>query len=459
MAFADRVIGPMLLLLTLCVILNEWGVPGAAPVLPVLSLAVLVIATPRVPLSRQAFVAVGAGLTLVLAFREPDWIDIARDGLGTASFIAGFFVALSTLREAAERSPALQRAGAFLARQAPPKRYLAMTLGGHLFSLVLNYGAIVLLGSLAATSVQNDTDARIRDIRLRRMLLAIQRGFVSSLSWSPLAFSLAITTALVPGADWATAAVPGVVSALLMMGIGWALDTIFKPRVTNTPPRQAAEGSWWLMSPLLLLMAVIGTGVFTLHSLSTVRIVGIVALLAPLVALGWAVLQRRGEAMQPLRPRLTGFVTGLEATRGQIVLLMLAGYIGTAGAPLLVPLIKSLGLHPETWPVWTVLVMLVWLIPVLGQLGMNPILAVTLLAQLIPTPAQMDIAPGALVAAIVAGWSISGATSPFTATTLMIGDFGNVEAQHVGLRWNGLFAACVATALSLWVVAYALVLT
>ncbi|MWD28635.1 hypothetical protein E0K89_014205 [Aquicoccus sp. SCR17] len=457
MAFADRAVGPLLALLTFLVILDEWGLGLVAPVLRCLAVGTLILLTPRVRLSRQLFVVVGAGLTAWLALTDPDWTDTVLRGIDTAAFIAGFYVALSTLREAAAESPSIQKGGAFLAGQPPPKRYLAMTLGGHLFALVLNYGAIVLLGSLAAASVQHDTDERIRDIRRRRMLLAIQRGFVSSLAWSPLAFSMAISTSLVEGASWGASALPGLVSGLTMMGIGWALDTIFKPRVSNPPPQRDPEGSWLLLSPLLVLMAILGTGVFVLHAATEVRIVGIVALLVPLVAVCWAAIQSRGAPAGEARlgARLTAFLRGLSEAEGQIVLLMMAGYIGTVGAPLLVPLVKSAGLHPEALPVWVVLVALVWVIPLCGQLGMNPILAVTLLAPLIPTPDQMGIAPAAVVIAITAGWTIAGATSPFTATTLLIGDFGRVEAHQVGWRWNGLFALVCGLVMSLWVVAYA----
>ena len=63
-----------------------------------------------------------------------------------------------------------------------------------------------------------------------------------------------------------------------------------------------------------------------------------------------------------------------------------------------------------------------------------------------------------MVAAIAAGWALSGATSPFTATTLLIGSFGKVSAVHVGLRWNGGYFLITATLLSVWVCVYGLLL-
>ena len=450
-----------LVVLTGLVACAEWGADWASVPVPWLVLAVVALLTLRVRTSRRAFVAVGAALTLALALTGTDWQAVALRGLYSAGFIGAFFTALSTLRNVAETSPAIGRAGRFLSSQPPGRRYGALTLGGLLFALLLNYGAITLLGSLATTSAAAEADPVIRSHRRRRMLLAIQRGFVSSLPWSPLAFAMAITTALVPGARWADAVGPGLVTAAILAGTGWALDTIFKPRVT-LPPRTGARGagSWIAISPLVLLLALFGLSVGGLHMLTGIRVVGVVMVVVPVIALVWAILQHAGKGLDfSLHKRLRDYlVTDLPGYRGEITLLMMAGYIGTVGAPLLLPLVLRSGLDPALLPGWAVLVLLVWIIPMLGQLGMNPILTVTLLAPLIPEAASMGVTPAAVVTAIAAGWAMGGATSPFTATTLMIGSFGQVSATHVGLRWNGGYALTVGALLSGWVLVYAFVI-
>ncbi len=99
----------------------------------------------------------------------------------------------------------------------------------------------------------------------------------------------------------------------------------------------------------------------------------------------------------------------------------------------------------------------VWIIPFAGQLGMNPILIVTLIAPLIPSAASLGVDPTALVVALTAGWVMSAASSPFTATTLLIGSFAGVSARHVGLVWNGTFTIVCCFVLSLWVLIYAFI--
>ena len=438
--------------------LREWGVAVPSALIQITALLGICFLAVYARITRKAFVAAGLGLVLWLALAGQDWLELSRQALEKAAFIAAFFTALSTLRNVAETAPGLRRAGRFLAAQPPGRRYAALTGGGHLFALVINYGALSLLGGLATQSAGTEQYDTIRTVRMRRMLLAIQRGFIASLPWSPLAFAMAITTAVIPGASWAGAVLPGLGSAAIILVTGWAMDSIFKPRIANPPERKPVEGSWALLSPLFLLLVILAITVLGLHFMLEIRVVGVVMVVVPCIALIWAVLQhlqQGGEAALSVRAR--GYIDReLPAFRGELVLLMMAGFIGTVGAPLLQPLVLSTGLDLGALPAWVVLALLVWLVPLLGQLGMNPILAVTLIAPLVPDPATLGVAPAALVAAIAAGWALSGATSPFTATTLLVGAFAGVSASHVGLRWNGAYFLVTATLLTLWIVGFAL---
>ncbi|MGG7643410.1 hypothetical protein ACQ5SP_01195 [Rhodovulum sp. YNF3179] len=455
----DKATGALLVLTTAVMVLVEWGAAAIArPALPALVILVTALLTVQVRPGRSAFVAVAVAMTVALAVRDPGWESVALRGLHTAAFIGAFFTALATLRSAAEPAPAIRRAGRFLAQQPPGRRYLALTVGGQMFALVLNYGAIALLGSLATASAAEEADPEIRRHRTRRMLLAIQRAFTSTLPWSPLSFAVAISTALIPGASWGGALIPGLVTSVLMAGTGWALDSIFKPRLSGPrPPAVRPEGGWDRMAPLAILLAILVGSIVTLHLATGIRVVGLVILIVPLMAAGWLVLQTRGAHAGPgFRKRLADYVfVELPGFRGEIVLLMMAGYIGTVGAPLLQPLMTAAGVDLSAVPPWMLLVSFVWIIPLAGQLGMNPILAVTLAAPLIPSAAALGVAPTAIIVAITAGWALSGVTSPFTATTLLIGSFGKVSARHVGLRWNGGYFLVAAIILSAWVLVYA----
>lgn len=455
-SWSERTAGIAATATTAMVVLSEWGGPAMARhVEAALAASLIAILAVQVPFSRLVFILVGAILVVAAWVTDPAWLASVERAFQTSAFIAAFFAALTTLRHAADTSPAIRTSGQFLAHQPPGRRYGALTLGGHLFGLLLNYGAIALLGSLALASARRESNPEIRRHRIRRMLLAIQRGFVSTLAWSPLAFAMAISTSLVSGANWSQAALPCLVTSVILAGLGWALDTIFKPRLsTPAPPRQAPTGSWSSLLPLLGLLAILVVSVVGLSRATDLRSVAVVMVVVPLISAFWVVVQAPPEArLSHIVAKARRYILhDLVRYRGELVILMMAGFIGTLGSDLLVPRVSGAGLDLALLPGWVILVSLVWIIPLAGQIGMNPILSVSLLAPILPDPSAMGVSPSDVIVAITGGWALSGASSPFTATTLMVGAIGGVSASDVGLRWNGLYTLLGAILVSAWVV-------
>jgi hypothetical protein len=443
----------------LCVIWAEYG--GGVPantLAGIFALAAVAVFSLDARPSRLVFVVIGLVLTVWAWASHADWQQGTIAAIRSGCLIVALFTALSAIRSAAVSSSEVVETGRFLARQPPGLRYLALTIGGHLFGLILLYGSIALLGSLATESAAREPDPEIRRHRTRRMLVAIQRGFASTLCWSPLGFSMVISTSLVAGAEWGHVVLPCLVSALLLMLGGWALDTAFKPRLANPPPARQPESGRWLihLRPLLLLLGVVVAGVVILHVLTGVEVVGAVMSLVPAIAIVWIYIQRApagGGALAYTGGRIAQVVTReLPGYRGEILLLFMAAFIGSLGSFLLVPMMARAGLDLSAVPPLLILVALVWVIPLTGQLGMNPILSVSLMIPLLPTPAAMGVSPTTVVTAITGGWALSGVTSPFTASVLLAGSLGKVPPRQAGLIWNGPYAAAMGVVLSLWVV-------
>ncbi|MEL6279127.1 MAG: hypothetical protein AAFR28_09645 [Pseudomonadota bacterium] len=456
----NALIGGLLAVLTAAVAFAEWGAGDVfwwmadALVLPLLAL--LAVGATR---SGKLFLVVGGCLSLAAFGLRGDGLSLLDHALQSAAFIAAFFTALATLRNVSASSASIAHAGRFLAQQPPGRRYLALTLGGQLFGLLLNYGALVLLGGLAEANARTEPDAEIRRHRIRRMLLAIQRGFVATLPWSPIAFAMAISTSVIPGADWADAALPCLVSGLIVASVGWAMDSIFKPKLSRpAPTRRPPEGSWSLIWPLIFLLFVLTVGVISFQMLGDVRTVAAVMVVVPLLSLAWLIAQKPdpGPDGASLATRLIARVQNyltldLPGYRSELLLLMMAGFIGSLGGKLLLPVMATSGVDLSVAPAWLLLLGLVWVIPLTGQIGMNPILSVSLIGPLLPAAADMGVAPADIILAITAGWALSGASSPYTATTLLIGSMGGVSAEHVGRTWNGAYTLVCGVALSGWV--------
>ncbi|NND90575.1 MAG: hypothetical protein HKN42_06895 [Granulosicoccus sp.] len=461
----DRVTGVLLVAITGLVILHEWRPDWPiAHFISVLVILVTGLFAVRVRGSRLVFIILACVLTIITVRVSPDFVARLEPGLGTAGFIGAFFCALNCLRNAAGTSKAIENCGLFLAQQPPGRRYAALTIGTQAFTLLLNYGAIALLGTLAIASARKESNEEIRGHRVRRMLLAIQRGFIATLPWSPMSFAVVITTTVIPGTSWIAGFWPCLVTGIIVSGIGWIMDSIFKPRLSASAPvihRGKVDGSWSSVIPLLMLLTILGVVAGLLHWLSGVRVGGIIITVVPVIALGWIAWQFRHEdTVNVVASRARGYVyKDIPSFSNELTLLMMAGFIGTTGGHLLLPLLVSAGIELSSIPSWAVLIAVVWLIPISGQFGMNPIMAVSLFAPLLPSAASMGVDPVAIMVAITAGWSLSGACSPFTATTLLIGSFANISASRVSWIWNGAYTLVCAVVLPLWVVLYALVLS
>ncbi|MBR9764284.1 MAG: hypothetical protein GYB53_12340 [Rhodobacteraceae bacterium] len=432
-----------------------WDWPEALAELA--TLAVVVWLTPTVRASRQIFVLLALALVLYAVIAAPHAGDVLSRALSQGSFILAFFCALATLRHAAELSASITRAAVYLAQQPPGRRYTALTLGAQVFSLVLNYGAISLLGTMARSSAHGEPDPDIARIRTRRMLLAVQRGFGASLCWSPLALAVVISTTVVPGATWGSVVLPALVSSALMTGVGWGLDRAFKPKLRpgQVPTRAdpAEIGGAATLLPVGALLLCIALPVILLHFGTGLPASRIVLLVVPLVAALW--LFRMGPAKA--RTRYLGAHAGaflfreLPAFRSEIVLLTMAGFLGMGAGTLLAPLVAATGLDLAALPVWLLLVLPIWLILLGGQIGMNPILFVSLFGPLLPAPEELGITATPMVLSLTAGWALAGVTSPFTASVMMTARLGDTDAKEVSLRWNGPYVLILGVVLSAWV--------
>lgn len=417
---------------------------------------------PGMALARLVFVLVGLALVIWAVLTRGDWMSGVGLALGRGGVVIGVFVALVALRSAAMSSAAILECGRFLAAQKPGRRYLALTMGGHVFALVLLYGSISLLGTLAVESVARVTDPETRALRARRMLVAIQRGFSATLCWSPIAFAMVVATTLIPGANWAAAALPAMVTALMLLALGWVLDALFKPRRRGPPVPDPAEvtgttGGWLRhVYPLLVLLGVVATGVAVLYRLTGVAVLGAVMSLVPVVSILWIYLQERRRIATPARRtrnRIADFaLREMPKYRAEILLLFMAAFIGGLGAFLLVPLMGRFGLNLTQVPPEVILTALVCIIPLAGQCGMNPLLSVSLLVPLLPSPAMLGIDPVAMVVAVTGGWALCGTTSPYTASVLLVGALGKAPARRVGLVWNGPYALLMIPLISLWAI-------
>ena len=446
-------------LVMVSVIMAEWSGSHISYVISALLILIyLSMSLNDLSLSRKLFIALGSILTIVSILVLPDWTKVSVEALTKSTFVATFFLSLCCLRKAASSSPAMEKCGRYLAEQKTSIRYLTLTFGGHMFGVILSFGSISLLGSLAEKGSSEIKDPDSRALNRKAMLLAVQRGFVAMTCWSPLTFSIAITTSVIPNTTWTGAALSCIISAIILITVGWFLDYIATRKIKSRMqiPDLKTSGTWHTLIPLAFIFITLLGIIFTLMNYTNLNAVPVVMFVVPIYSIIWIAYQNTGNTKKIIyntAHRVDEFINeDIYNYKQELIVLIMAAFIGIMGSSLINHFAGESISFLNGVPAPIILIAVVWIMPVCGQIGMNPILAVYMIGPLIPSAEIMGVPPNSIIVALCAGWAITGISSPFTASTLLIAKLGRVSPHYAGLNWNGLFTIIGGVLLSIWVI-------
>jgi hypothetical protein len=221
-------------------LLDQFGrLPMAGDAAGIAILAFLILEFPRQRRYAQVLFLALTGIGLIGVAIAADPVTLFLSAWRRGAAYGAFFLALSSLRDAAETSKLVRRCGRHLVAQPPGRRYAALTAGGHLFGIILSYGAIDLLGAMvmrANTLLAAGGSEATRTLRTRRMLMAIYRGFAVMNCWSPLNLMTAVVSTAVPAAPMRLLLPIAFVASIGMAAIGWLEDRLSAVRLPARPP-------------------------------------------------------------------------------------------------------------------------------------------------------------------------------------------------------------------------------
>ncbi|MDC0662980.1 hypothetical protein [Marinobacter sp. SS21] len=370
-----------------------------------------------------------------------------------AAFFTFFLTALAVLKEAAQSSPLVRQCGTAMVQQPPGRRYLLMTLGAHLFSIMLNVGALNVLGTMVQRAIRPGQDAesrRIAAIRSRRMLTATLRGFAGLPMWSPTSVTMLLVLSGIPELSWEAYAPYGLVWCALFILWGAVLD-----RWSYPPPQTPATGNGGDLFPLLplaLLVALIPAIALALASVTRLDLFPALLICAPVIGLGWIACQyrragpRRTSALVQRRI-VRSFPRTFTDQRNEVVLFASSGFIGVVLIPLIDPhwasaWLQSAGIGDAA------LMSLVSLTMLLGSfMGINAIITATLMLGVLQQLPHVQVSAVVQASVIAITWAAFAGASPFTASLRFISRFAAVKPLTFGIVWNGLFNGTVLLAL------------
>lgn len=394
--------------------------------------------------------AVGATAATLLWHPQPLPL-LARAGTAAAAII-GLFTALGFLREAAESSVLVQECGQLLVRQPPGRRYLALTMGSHVISLVLNFGVLPLLGTMVVKGNTLDAaggDTRIVAIRAQRMLSAMLRGFAVMTVWSPLSVSFAVTVAVVPGLQWQTLLPVQILLSAVLLLLGLVLDRrAFPPLAQPLAPAAVGPQDWRPAWRMAALVAAVVAGSVLVAELSAVRLVNGAMMVVPPSGLIWLwVQQRRVRAV--LAGLWRKLLVSLPGFRDEVAMLGGAMFVGTiatgfVSAERIGAVVDGLGLPPLL-----LVILLAWAVMALAQIGVSQIVTTTLLGG-----ALIHVVPPLVLAsALMGAWALSACSTPVGAAVLTVARIGQVPVRVVAHDWNRPYVLTGAMVLAAWLAA------
>lgn len=413
-------------------------------------------------MARNGQIMIGLALALtgwaaVAGVSNP--IKVVAASLDTGAFFATFFANQFFLREAARTSKLVSRCSAFFVHQKPARRYALLTLGGYLFGIILNIGVLSLLGIMIKqrNSLANaGGNEIIRDIREKRMILALLRGFSVTPLASPLSISLAVLLTALPDLHWSSILPLGLATGVIILTLGWIQDRITAPLhlVHLVPPyepgRDVAALGGITALVLLVFFAALGLELMLGIPLSQAMLIS-----TPLVGLGWLGRQYMDWGVKRGAPLVGRRVVKKAAEtfpnyRTEIAILSSAGFIGTLFATLVPPEILANAITSPFLPpvILPVLAMLAVVLP--AQAGINPIVSVTIIASGLHSATHLPIASEVLALGLIAGWSMSINSSTLTASAMLLGEMSGKPAKTIVLGWNGWFTLACFAVLSLW---------
>jgi hypothetical protein len=396
-----------------------------------------------------------------LTSSDPGPIILTALSRGTA--FAGLMTSLAFLREGAHNSSLVRSCGTHMIAQPPKLRYAVMAVGAHLFGLILNLGALVMLSTMIMRGHTGTADARLTELRRRRALTATLRGFGTCSTWSPMAITPTVVLSTLPMLRWVDILPYALTLMAMFLLIGWIFDN-FETRhliqqLKGVPREPAPSGGWLQQLALVALVGVILACVIGAEWLLKASVTSAVMIATPPVGIAWMAFQGRrrpGAALLWRRlKRLALFRLPRESQ--ETVMFASSGMIGIMLATLIEPA-WIIGLTRYI-PAALVPVLVFWAVIAAGQVGVSPVISVVVIGGALGQPGVLPVSPLALAAALTAGWSLTVAWSPFTGSVLSVARISGVPPNTIGRDWNGRYSLASAAAASLFVAGIALLKT
>ncbi len=451
---SDRLVAACLLGVAVFELIELHGqIRLAGSMAAVLLVVFLLVGHARLGLRERYLIGLAVIATIAAVMFSDAPLPLIERGFTQATYLAAFMLLLALLRDGAVTSPSVLKLGRYLTRRPPGQRYFAIHIGSHALGMILNFGALSLLGPLIQRGIKADaeTNPELAQWRERRQMSALVRGFSWIIAWSPTAVTQALVASVVSGSRPLVMAGIGFFISLGVIVIGWTEDRITGKRARKTlaahdalpRPDMTREVFPWQAFKRFAMVCLALTGISLALIVTTgAKVVPALMLASPLVTIMWIWFQYRSAPDQATATiaRIRDIAgTSIPSGSPEAVTLSAAGYIGIVAAGLsnASSLANTAGL--ETWSPVAVYLAIMLIVPVASNLAMPPMLTVTFMGSLYSALPDSQLDPTLLATALALGWTLNLTASPFGATALILGRITGIPGTTLSWRWNGTF--------------------
>lgn len=419
---------------------QSWAEPGGRAA----ALLLLIFVIPRFGLREWLLLAIACALTFGLWLR-PGGMTEAGEALGKGAYFTAFIFLIMLLREAAFTSDSVLKVGDWTTRQPPARRYPTVWVSGHLAGILLNFGAVSLLAPLVQRGVRarpiNTPAEELRaQIRERRQISALIRGFSLVITWAPTTLTQVIIFASLPGLDIGKVFVLAMGLAVILLAVGWTEDYLRwgKPKLALEAP-DGFPGRALL--DLAFVYALLIVGAFSVQYVAGTSLPQALMTVSPLMLIGWVIMQARAGVIESASARLTEIISVSVPRMGvNAYQLGVAGYIGICAAKLAPIDMVAAWTEAAHVPGWAMLAVLPVIITLGGQVALSPMVMVVFLAAVLSALPALPAEPEYVALALGFGWSLSITAAPNSTAALLLSGATGIPPTTLTWRWNGVYS-------------------
>lgn len=373
---------------------------------------------------------IAVGLMLYHDAPLPEWLEAMRVNITLVSI----FLFVPLLGIPVRTGGYVEALKIVLSRRMnePNFLYLGSKLLTHILGVVLNIGSVSIVYQLTeASNIQSP----------RLVANAINRGFVSSIFWSPYFSAMALILGQLQ-ISWSSIVLYSFGLVFLSFVVSYWIDRPFIQPQRDALGEEVNRGSEdhelkkakrkviELFVLLFLMMAVVLL-VEIVTSYSMVLIICLVSLLFPLL---WCLLSGKGASYAEEFQQHV--YVGIPRMKKEIVLFLIAGFFSGAFvyAKLSVYLVGMMNSVFGSFAMGAAFFISI-LVVLSALIGLHPIVVVTILVTSIK-PELIGFSPEYFALLLLGSWGISNTISPATAVNNLLANLLKVDVFELSIPWN-----------------------